>query len=360
MKKLNLTLFIILLVFFSPAALFLSSCASNEIKAEEYFSIGMAYYEMGKYADAEKWLNRARAADKTMTASDYNLGRIAYETGRYAEAAKNFERVLSKDPENVMALKAAAYSRIKNGDFEKAEALYNRVLALVPESADDGFNYALVLYGLKKYEKCEAVLNRYPFALEENSTSLLLLARAQKAQNKVEAVDTYAKWVITNTGTANPQGLYEYAQVLESASLYAKALEQYDVAIKALTKDTEELKKSKLRFEKARLLLTADPENADGIKELSTAAGEDFNDIAAVESLLSDERITQSHKDEIRKIIIDIKKKIEDKNKEKDKDTKSPAKETDSKEQEFSGDQINAATNLSAETDEVPKTSDAE
>ena len=195
--------------------IFFSSCASRgAAQAEEYFSIGMAYYEMGKFAEAEKWLNRARAAERTMTASDYNLGRIAFETGRYEEAAKHFERILVRDPENVMALQAAAYSRIKNGDLEKAESLYNRVLALIPESSDDGFNYALVLYSLKKYDKCENVLNKYPYALDENSASILLFARAQKAQNKIEAVDSYAKWVTVTTGTANPQGLYEYAQVL--------------------------------------------------------------------------------------------------------------------------------------------------
>jgi len=291
------------LLAFIPSALFFSSCATNAAKAEEYFSIGMAYYDLGKYADAEKWLSRASAADKTMTASEYNLGRIAFETGRYDEAARHFENILLKDPENVMALKGAAYSRIKNGDMEKAEALYNRVLALVPESADDGFNYALILYSLKKYDECEAVLNKYPYALEENPPSLLLLARAQKAQNKVEAVDSYDKWISNSTGAANPQALYEYAQVLEDADLYARALEQYKAAIAALTQDTQDLKKFQIRFEEARLFLTADPENGDGVKELSTAVTEGFSDTAAIEALLKDERITQTNKDEISKIL---------------------------------------------------------
>ena len=312
----------------------LGSCASRgAIQAEEFFSIGMAYYEMGKFAEAEKWLNRARAMDKTMTASDYNLGRIAYETGRYEDAAKNFERILSKDPQNIMALKAAAYSRIKNGNLEKAEALYNRVLTLVPEGADDGFNYALVLYGMKKYDKSEEVLGRYPFALEENAATILLLARAQKAQNKVEAADTYAKWLNVNTGTPNPQGLYEYAQVLESAGLYARALEQYNKAIETLTSDTADLKKSKLRFEKARLLLTADPENSEGITELKASADEGFDDTEAIELLLKDERVTQVHKDEIKKIIYDIL------NKGKEKDKEEPGSTEESEKAEEKGEE---------------------
>ena len=303
MKK---KLFITTVFFFLLLAVLVSCASRGAAQAEEYFSIGMAYYEMGKFAEAEKWLNRAQAMDKTMTASDYNLGRIAYETERYGDAAKHFERILSKDPNNVLALKAAAYSRVKNGDLEKGEALYNRVLALVPESADDGFNYALVLYAMKKYENSEEVLNRYPFALEENAASILLMARVQKAQDKVEAIDTYAKWVIVNAGTANPQGLYEYAQMLESAGFYARSLEQYKEAIKALSADTKTLKKSKLRFEQARLLLTADPENKEGITELNTAVTEGFDDTEEIKVLLSDERITQAHKDEITKILDNI------------------------------------------------------
>ena len=307
-----------------------SSCASQgATQAEEYFSIGMAYFEMGKFAEAEMWLNRARAADKTMFASEYNLGRIAYETGRYEDAVKYFETILKSDPDNVMALKAAAYSRIKNGDLEKAESLYSRVLELIPESADDGFNYALVLYGMEKYEDCEAVLNKYPFALEEKAPSVLLLARAQRAMKKVEAVDTYAKWTLVNTSSANAQGLYEFAQVLEEAGLNARALEQYDEAIEALTKDTESLKKSTIRFEKARLLLTEDPENADGMTEFNTAITEGFSDTDAIEALIQDTRITQYNKDDLIRAL----QKINNEETEEDKKDEEETEESETTEE---------------------------
>jgi tetratricopeptide (TPR) repeat protein len=298
-----------------------ASCATKgAAQAEEYFSIGMAYFEMGKFAEAEMWLNRARSTDKTMLASEYNLGRIAFETGRYEGAAAYFENILKKDPDNAMALKAAAYSRIKNGNIEKAEAHYARVLELIPESADDGFNYALVLYGLKKYVDCETVLNKYPFALEEKPASVLLLARAQREMDKIEAVDTFAKWVIVNAGTANPQGFLDYARVLEKAELYARALEQYDEAIKAITKDTDTLKKSAIRFEKSSLLLVVDPDYEDGIKEFSTAVDEGFSDTKAIEALISDQRINKYHKDEIEKVLNNLKAKMNDKEDDDDED----------------------------------------
>ena len=303
-------------LFFSLfSALFaLSSCASTRgIRAEEYFTIGMAYYELGQntavaanrerfFREAERWLNMARSADRTMVASEYNLGRIAFETGRFETAARHFERILVRDPDNVMALRAAAFSRIKNGDLDKAVLHYDRVLELVPESADDGFNHALVLFAMNRFADSEAVLLRFPFALEERAASVLLLARAQKAQNRTEAVDTYARWVAM-VGTPTPQGLHEYALVLEAAGFYALALEQYQRAIDSLEAGTGNLQISALRFEKARLLLTVDPENPEGIAELKRAVSETFTDTAAKEALLLDTRITQANREEIRRIL---------------------------------------------------------
>ena len=286
-------------------ALSCASCISGAVPAEEYFTIGMAYFELGKYTEAERWLRRASATDRTMTATEYNLGRIAFETSRYSEAVRYFDLVLTKDPQNVMALKAAAYTRIRMGNIEEAESLYRRVLELVPENADEGYNFALVLFAIEKYEECEEVLLRYPFALDERPDSLLLLARAQDAQNKVEAIDTFARWIAGSTAP-NPKVLHEYGKALERAELYAKALEQYQASLAALKEDLANLKKSTLRFDIGRLLLIADPENPEGITELEAAAKEGFNDKEAIEALLSDTRIKEAVLGDIKKIFESI------------------------------------------------------
>jgi tetratricopeptide (TPR) repeat protein len=283
------------------ASLLCASCASNAASAEEYYSIGMAYFELGKYPEAEHWLNRARSADRTMVASEYNLGRIAFETGRYDDALMYFENILVRDAQNVIVLKAAAYTCIRTGAFSKAESYYTRVLALVPESADDGYNYALVLYAVKKYAECETVLLRYPQALNDKPDSLLLLARAQNAADKVEAIDSYAKYIAGTS--ASPTVFYEYAKALEKAELYARALEQYRESLSALRADQEGLKRSQIRFDIARLLLVADPGNDEGITELNAAITDGFNDTEALELLLADQRIAERSKQELRNII---------------------------------------------------------
>jgi hypothetical protein len=109
-----------------------------------------------------------------------------------------------------------------------------------------------------------------------------------------------------HTGAANAQGLYEYAQVLENAGFYARALEQYREAMNALTQDTEQLKRSTLRFEQARLLLIADPENSEGITELSASVNEGFSDTERINVLLLDDRITHTHREEIRSILDEL------------------------------------------------------
>ena len=281
---------------------FLSCASRGAIPAEEFFAIGMAYYDLGNYAEAERWLIRARQSDRTIVASDYNLGRIAFETGRFTEAARYFEGILTRDSSNIMALRAAAYSRIRSGDFAEAETHYSRVLALVPESADDGYNHALVLYGMNRFAESEAVLNRYPHSLNENSASVLLLARAQKAQEKVEAVDSYAKW-LSMTSEPGVEEICEYAQALEAGGFFARALEQYQAAVNALAEDADNEKRASIRYDLARLFLTADSANAQGMRELETAITEGFSDISALEILQRDLRVRSENRDEIRRII---------------------------------------------------------
>ncbi|MDR1108200.1 MAG: tetratricopeptide repeat protein [Spirochaetaceae bacterium] len=298
---------------------FFMSCTTETraAKAAEYYALGMAYFDLGKYDEAERWLTQARSLDRTKLASEYNLGRIAFETGRYEDALTIFDRILQKDPNNTMALRAAAYTRIKTGDFPAAEALYERVLALVPESADDGYNYALVLNAMNKPEAAEAVLAKYPFALTDNKDVLLLYARSLKAQHKPEAVDNYSLWL---SGNSDSQVQYEFALALEENGLYARSLEEYRKLLPTLPADAaadqtggqSEVRKAAVQFAIARLLLIADPENPQGLTELDLAVSEGYSDTEEMKKLLENHEITDSAKEGIRKVIEALEKGGED------------------------------------------------
>jgi tetratricopeptide (TPR) repeat protein len=279
---------------FCLLALCVFSCATKAAEAEEYYALGMAYFDLEKYAEAEKWFARARNANRTRTASEYNLGRIAFETGRYGEAAAHFEKVLKKDPDNVTALKAAAYTCIKLDRKEDAGEYYEKLLSLVPESADDGYNYALVLLALEKAEEAEAVLLKYN---SESAGSLLLLARARKAQGRVEAVDDYRASL---EKADDPAVRFEYAEVLEQQELFARALEEYRAvsASSAANKPDAKL----VAFSIGRVLLKADPSEAAAMTSISEAVNAGFADREALEDLLT-LNISEAQKEEIRRLI---------------------------------------------------------
>jgi len=278
------------------------SCVGMAASAEEYYSIGMAYFETGKFEEAEMWLNRAKAADKTMVASQYNLGRIAFEKKQYNEAAKLFEGILKKDPDNVLALKAAAYTRINTGDFAIAEKHYKRLQELIPESADNGYNHALVLYAMKRYSNAQEVLENNSLSMLESSEMQLLYARCQKAQNKIEAIDSYSNWLNNNSDV---RVRYEYAQLLEFHELYARAIEEYRKALSETTSSEKALNRE-IRFSLARTLLIADNASSEGITELQTAVNDGFRDTEAVRELLANEKISAANKDSIRNIILSM------------------------------------------------------
>jgi tetratricopeptide (TPR) repeat protein len=282
--------------------LVICGCTGMATSAEEYYSIGMAYFELGRYEEAERWLNRAKSANRTMVASQYNLGRLAFERKRYDEAAGYFEDILKRDPDNVLALKAAAYTRINTGDLNIAERHYSRLLALVPESADDGYNHALVLYAMKRYSDAEQVLDKYYIPMLENSDMQLLYARSQNAQNKVEAIESYSAWLDNNS---DPKIRYEYAMILEQNEFYARALEEYRKTLSEASTSDKSFR-GDIYFSIAKVLLIADSASHEGITELQNAVNEGFSDITAIEELLALEGINDTNRDSLRNIIYNL------------------------------------------------------
>ncbi|MBU0825790.1 MAG: tetratricopeptide repeat protein, partial [Alphaproteobacteria bacterium] len=90
---------------------------------------------IGRYADAEKLLNRALELAPGFGAARANLATVFYKQNRYAEAAETLDAVLGDDPDNPahVNLKAAALGRI--GGYDEALALYEQLTARFPDHA---------------------------------------------------------------------------------------------------------------------------------------------------------------------------------------------------------------------------------
>ena len=296
-KNLNAVMLFVICVLLSAVC---TGCTGMAASAEEYYAIGMAFFDLGRFEDAERWLIRARQANRTMVASTYNLGRLAFERQRYDEAAGYFENILRTDPDNVIALRAAAFTRIRTGEIDIAQRHYSRLLYLIPESADDGYNHALVLHAMGLYSEAEEVLERYPFALIDNKDVHLLYARTLAALNKVEAIDSFASWLAVNS---NAKARFEYAQTLERHDFFARALEEYRLALTEAAAASVDPRRIDVQFAISRVLLIADGGSSEGITELQSAVTNGFNNIEAIEGLLANDSISAANRESIQSVI---------------------------------------------------------
>jgi len=274
---------------------FFVSCASGpaSVSEDELYSLGKAYYDLGKYSEAEVWFQKASTFKKTKNASMYYLGRIAFQQQKYEDAARIFEALLKGDQDNILLLKAAAFSNLKAQKFEKAELQYKRVIELVPGSKDSTYGYALVLYGLQKYDDAYRLLKDLKADSGEDRDALLLLARTEYKLSFPEALDHYTKWLEKGD---DPVVLKEFAEVAEQQALYSRAIEAYKKIKQTNREELAGLQKGETDFLIGRLLLLADPSDGQGIKSIETALSAGYNSKEEFDALLADYRLTEDQR----------------------------------------------------------------
>jgi tetratricopeptide (TPR) repeat protein len=274
---------------------FFVSCASGpaSVSEDELYSLGKAYYDLGKYSEAEVWFQKASTFKKTKNASMYYLGRIAFQQQKYEDAARIFEALLKSDQDNILLLKAAAFSNLKAQKFEKAELQYKRVIELVPGSKDSTYGYALVLYGLQKYDDAYRLLKDLKADSGEDRDALLLLARTEYKLSFPEALDHYTKWLEKGD---DPVVLKEFAEVAEQQALYSRAIEAYKKIKQTNREELAGLQKGETDFLIGRLLLLADPSDGQGIKSIETALSAGYNSKEEFDALLADYRLTEDQR----------------------------------------------------------------
>uniref|UniRef100_A0A7C3HZ66 Tetratricopeptide repeat protein n=1 Tax=Gracilinema caldarium TaxID=215591 RepID=A0A7C3HZ66_9SPIR len=274
---------------------FFVSCASGpaSVSEDELYSLGKAYYDLGKYSEAEVWFQRASNFKKTKNASMYYLGRIAFQQQKYENAARIFEALLKSDQDNVLLLKAAAFSNLKAQKFEKAELQYKRVIELVPGSKDSTYGYALVLYGLQKYDDAYRLLKDLKADSDEDRDALLLLARTEYKLSFPEALDHYSKWLEKGD---DPVVLKEFAEVAEQQALYSRAIEAYKKIKQTNRAEAAGLQKGEIDFLIGRLIMIADPSDSQGKASIETSLSLGYVNKEKIDALLADSRLSETQR----------------------------------------------------------------
>jgi tetratricopeptide (TPR) repeat protein len=277
----------------AAAAAALISCATPSgtfVRAEEYFSIASAYFDLGKYPEAARWFNLARKNKKTEKAAEYYLGRVDFMLGDYESSALRFERLLEDDPSNATVIRAAAYARLKAREWDKALELFSRLEALLPETPDARYNYALALSLAGRYEESIDKLKPYAERNPSERDALLLLGRAERKLGRPEAMDRFsAALALKEEGAVR----LELAELFEERQLFARSLESYDLLLGSESGVADGIGKADLRFRKARVLLIAGEDPAQGLAELRSAVKEGFKDSALLAGLSEDPRLSE-------------------------------------------------------------------
>lgn len=101
-------------------------------QARDFFTQGVAHYQAGRYAQAERSFAASAALLPGRVSTLTNLGAVRLKLGKPQEAADLFEEVLAQEPDNVEALGHRATALAELGHPAQALACADRVIALAP------------------------------------------------------------------------------------------------------------------------------------------------------------------------------------------------------------------------------------
>lgn len=154
----------------------LAGMSGNFEQAREFFRQGIAHYEAGRFAQAERDFAASLALLPGRVSTLTNLGATRLKLGRIQDAADLLEEALAQEPGNVEALGHRATALAELGDHVQALACAERALVVDPALAAVWTLRANLLKELRRldeartcFEKAialgaDSALNRYSLA----------------------------------------------------------------------------------------------------------------------------------------------------------------------------------------------------
>lgn len=121
-----------------------TTTVSRRELAEEYYNLGNAFYDLGRYDESFRYYSRAIELDPDLPAVSFNLARLHIDRGEYDAAALVLEGLRAADPENILIRESDAYLDYVRGEFESAYAGYRSVADEYPGRTSAAYNLARV------------------------------------------------------------------------------------------------------------------------------------------------------------------------------------------------------------------------
>jgi tetratricopeptide (TPR) repeat protein len=264
------------------SALILGGCVTSKRDheiASEFYDLGNAYVELGKYDKAIAEFQAALKIDPGFVKADYNLALAYAHAKRTDDAIAILKKLLMADPENTQVLSALGWAYHLAARDTDALVQYTTVVRLSPADLNALYNAGIILWKLKRpqeaMEKFNDLLARAPDDTDALYAAGSLLLSLDDAAGSADMISRYL-----DKKPADNEGWYLLAAAAERQKKYTQALAAYD---KIIALDSAQ---GDAWFGETRLLLTVVEDPQRGLEALAKALGAGFKDPKAVQALL--------------------------------------------------------------------------
>jgi tetratricopeptide (TPR) repeat protein len=247
--------------------------------ASEYYDLGNAYIELGKYDKAIVEFEAALKIDPAFVKADYNLALAYAHAKRTDDAIAVLKQLLAADARNTQLLSALGWAYHLGGRDEEAIAQYAAVVALSPADLNALYNSGIILWKLNRpHEAMDSFTTLLAKAPDDTDALYAAGSLLLSLDDAAASSDMLSRYLEKKPGDA--EGWYLLAAGAERQKKYSRALEAYDkiIAIDPAQGDAW--------FGETRLLLTVVEDPQRGLDALAKALGAGFKDAKAVKALL--------------------------------------------------------------------------
>ncbi len=188
--------------------------------ASSYAFLGLAYRNLGRFAEAKKYLDAGLALDPKSAVCIFNLGFIAERQGESAAATKYFQQALQINPNYADALLELANLQIAARNYTSAEPLLEKFVKVSKDPGPGYYKLSMVERSLHKTAEADRALATFK-SLSKSATGGplpfqhlfdYLNNRAQlapQAQHQLDLADLIAQ---AKSHPDQPQSLYLLAE----------------------------------------------------------------------------------------------------------------------------------------------------
>ncbi|TVR92941.1 MAG: tetratricopeptide repeat protein [Spirochaetaceae bacterium] len=273
-------------VLFAAALMGCVTGVSRQDVALEYFNIGNAYYELGRYEEASGYYIRALDLDPSLSSSTYNLARAYIQRERFTAAVAVLEDLRTEDPENILVLQTLGYALTRLGRNGEAVDVLERAEQLSPFNLTVLYNLG-VLHGVEeRYDEAYDILLRAHRVDESDQELVLMLAETSLALGREdEAIEFLERF--DQPEDAERELLLRLARLYSEATSYSDALNVY-----ATLRDRDPEDKEVL-FREAELNLTFVEDAESGLERLEEALELGYSERSALTRLVTSPNLIQ-------------------------------------------------------------------